>query len=253
MYLLTIYCLAASSQSTQPTPTPTPSPSPGGSSSNPPSQQTNLNTGGINQPSQTGTNTGKATGTNTKAGNGTIHTQYDPTDPAGAVVMTNPPVTAGSQLYKIDDFVTWGWNYTNLLGSPTAVDVLVSCSTASATWTLTQNMTFETQATYTWDTKKFQADNIKNQLPVAVYTLLIYDADSSFTQAADPGYLSPFSGFTFGLYTPQPYTPLGDWTCSTCSGAMSEMERRGLGAAVAMCVVTVFSFTWFVTGFAGMI
>lgn len=176
------------------------------------------------------------------------HTIFNEQDPAGNVVMVTPAVTEGSQLYKIGDYVTWGWNYTHLQGPPTAIDVLVSCSKADNTWTLTQNMTFETEAAYTWDTGKYQATAVQSPLLTEEYTLLIYDAESSVSATAEAGYLSPYSGFKFGLYTPKPYTPLGEWKCVTCSAGVSDLDRRALGAAVAMSLLTIFSFTWFVTG-----
>ncbi len=166
--------------------------------------------------------------------------------------MTKPAAIDGTQLYKISDYVTWGWNYTNLLATPTAIDVLVSCSSASATWTLTQNMTFETTASYVWDTKQFQLDNVQNPLLVAEYPCRLRRGRRNQSATPTPGYLAPFTGFRFGLYTPQPYKPIGDWICSTCSGAMSDMERRGLGFAMIMCTLTVLSFTWFIAGFSGM-
>lgn len=163
--------------------------------------------------------------------------------------MLTPTTTSGTQLYMIGDYVTWGWNYTDLLGTPTAIDVLVSCSTATETWTLTQNMTFETLGSFTWDTGAYQQTAVASPLLTEMYTLIIYDADSSISATADPGYLGTYDGFTFGLYTNKPYTPLADWVCVTCSAASSDLDRHALGAVLAMSVITVLSFTWFVTGF----
>lgn len=159
-----------------------------------------------------------------------------------------------TQLYRIGEYVTFGWNYTNLQGTPTAVDVYASCSTSSATWTLTQNMTFSTKGSYTWDTGDYQATAISDPLVVAEYTLVIIDSDSSISATAEAGYLGPYSGFKFGLYTGRPYADLdanGQFECATCSAALGAMERRAVGAAAAMSVVTVLSFTWFVAGFGG--
>lgn len=213
---------------------------------------TNLNTGGL--PSATGhdgdgekSNSTKTTSKSSK------HTMFNEQDPAGSVVMVTPAATMGTQLYKIGDYVTWGWNYTNLQGPPTAVDVLVSCSKASNTWTLTQNMTFETEASYTWDTNKYQKTAIQSPLLTEEYTLVIYDAESSVSATGEAGYLAPFTGFTFGLYAPQAYTPLGEWKCVTCSAGVSDLDRRAIGAAVAMSVVTVLSFTWFVAGMGALV
>lgn len=166
-------------------------------------------------------------------------------------MLTPAPTAQGVNLYKIGDHVTWGWNYTNLQAPPTAIDILVSCSTASETWTLTTNMTFETQGSFTWDTEQ-QATAVQSPLLVEEYTLIIYDAASSISATPVAGYLGTFEGFTFGMYTPQPYTPLSSWNCATCSAALSETERRALGFALSMSVITVLTFTWFVTGFPGL-
>jgi hypothetical protein len=167
--------------------------------------------------------------------------------------MITPAATQqATNLYKIGETITWGWNYTNLQGTPTAVDVLVSIQ-STATFTLTQNMTFATPQVYKWDTKQYEADNIGNPLLTDEYTLVIYDADGSPTQTAEAGYLAPFSGFKFGLYQPQAATPLSEWTCATCSAALGSTERRAIGMAAAMSVVTVLSFTWFVVGFGALV
>lgn len=207
-------------------------------------QTTNLNTGGK---SQTGS-------TNTKSTT-SKHKTFDAIDGAGSVAMVTPAVTDASQLYKIEapTPITWVWNYTSVQADPTAVDVLVSCSTASATWTLTQNMTYEPQATFTWDTWEYQRSHVDNKLVTAEYTLIIYDADTAYTDNAEAGYLAPFSGFRFGLYAAQPYHNLSDWECVTCSAASGDLDRQALGFAVSMSLVTVLSFTWYVVGFAGLL
>ena len=115
-------------------------------------------------------------------------------------------------------------------------------------------MTFATAATFKWDTKKFKEDHPKDALLTENYKLLIHDSDGAFDDAAEAGYLAPFNSFQFGLYEPQEYLSFQDgWQCAVCSGAMSEVERRAVGGAVAMSVVTVLSFTWFVVGFGGVL
>ncbi|KAI8957114.1 hypothetical protein F5Y11DRAFT_352886 [Daldinia sp. FL1419] len=183
------------------------------------------------------------------------HKTFDPQDGAGGVAMITPATTAGSTLYRIGDPtpITWVWNYTSLQGTPTAIDVLVSCSTASATWTLTQNMTFEPTATFTWDTEKYSESAVASPLLVAQYTLLIHDSDSSADATAEAGYLAPFDGFQFGLYTARPYEDLGQWKCATCSGALGDVDRQAIGFAITMSIITVLSFTWYVTGIAALL
>lgn len=208
---------------------------------------TNLNSAGITQTGSSGTSGSNSTVTATPT-----HTSYPAQDPAGGVTMLTPSTTASVlNLYKIGANVTLGWNYTSLQGTPTAIDILASVST-TATFTLTQNMTFVTPGAFTWDTEQYNAENIGNQLLTDEYTLVIYDADGSPTEAASAGYLAPFSAFTFGLYAAGTATPLSEWHCATCNAALGSTERRAIGMAAAMSVVTVLSFTWFVVGFAGL-
>ncbi|KJZ76049.1 hypothetical protein HIM_04505 [Hirsutella minnesotensis 3608] len=167
--------------------------------------------------------------------------------PGGVNILTPAPLAEPTPLYKIRDNITWSWNYTSLEGTPTAVDVLVSCSTATKTWTLTTNMTFETSVNYVWDTKK-QADSVENPLLNALYTLIVKDSDTSITSAPEPGYLAPWSGFKFGLYTGKTPVPFKDWKCVGCSDAASLLNRQALGLAVTMSLISFFSFTWFVVG-----
>lgn len=168
--------------------------------------------------------------------------------------MKTPASTAlTSALYKITDWVTFAWNYTNLEHTPTGVDVVISASTNSiaSTWTLTSNMSFATDATFLWDTGAFQSQAVKNQQPLVVemYTLYIYDSESQITATAGAGSLTANAAATFGLYTGQPYTALASgWVCGTCSAAMSDNDKRALGFMFTMVGVTVLSFTWFVTG-----
>ncbi|OIW33705.1 hypothetical protein CONLIGDRAFT_188889 [Coniochaeta ligniaria NRRL 30616] len=223
----------------------TASPSQTGTAKSQPVTTKNLNTAGIEP-----TGTGNSTNTKTAAA---THTEYPAQDAAGNVVMVTPAATqVATNLYKIGENITWGWNYTNLQGTPTAIDVLVSIL-STATFTLTQNMTFETPGVFEWDTKQYEEDNVGQPLLTEQYTLVIYDADGSPTQTAEAGYLAPFSGFKFGLYQPKGATPLADWSCATCSAALGSTERRAIGMAAAMSVVTVLSFTWFVVGFGALL
>ncbi|KAL7814913.1 hypothetical protein V8C44DRAFT_324826 [Trichoderma aethiopicum] len=186
--------------------------------------------------------------TSKKASKTTEHKQFDPESPPGSVVMQTPGVfDRSAALYKIGDYITWGWNYTHVLGTPTAIDVLISCSTASETWTLTSNMTWKTSVAYTWDSS-VQETSVESPLPVAMYTLIIKDSDASISDVPDAGYLGTFSSFTFGLYTPQPYTPFPEWRCDACNAALSKFDHQVLGFAITMGLVTVLSFTWFVSG-----
>ncbi|KAL2146048.1 hypothetical protein VTI28DRAFT_5387 [Corynascus sepedonium] len=246
------------SQTDSPSPTPTPTPS--RSSSNTDNDKTddgdfsettrNLNTGGI---PQTGSHTAKETGNSTRT-SAPKKSQFDPLDPVGGVVMVTPAATDGFQLYKIGDYVTWKWNYTDVQATPTGIDLYVKCSKVPQPWTLTQNMSYAEVGTYTWDTDSFQKSNVANPLLTEQYTLVIADADGGISATPEPGYLAPFSGFSFGLYEPKEYHDTNDgWQCASCSGATSGLDNRAVSVAVVMSAVTVLSFTWFVSGFGAFL
>jgi hypothetical protein len=178
----------------------------------------------------------------------TDKTVYDPQLPAGGISMMTPALSSGSQFYRIGDYVTFGWNYTSLLATPTAIDILASCSANNQLYTVAMNQSVSPSGAATWDTGGYQA-TATVPLLTEKYTLFIYDADSSISAAAQAGYLAPFNALQFGMYLPQAYTPLNDgFQCATCSGALSDMERQALGFMLGMIGITVLSFTWFVRG-----
>lgn len=206
-------------------------------------QTTNLNTGGQ-------TVTGSATGS--KNGTQTTRQAFNPVDAAGGIAMLTPATTTGSALYRIGETITFVWNYTSLQGTPSAVDVLASCTTATQTVTLTQNMTWEATGTFTWDTNKYLQTGGQVPLLTAEYALIIHDSDSAVTAAAEAGYLATFDRFKFGLYASRPYSNLSEWKCATCSAANGDLDRKALGFAFTMATITILSFTWFVAGFGAM-
>ena len=196
---------------------------------------------------QTNRNTAKPDSTKSSKGSKTTHhTQFAPDAAMGAIVVTQPATTgAGTALYRIGEFVTFGWNYTNVLAKPTAVDVLASCAAASATWTLTQNMTYATAATYVWNTNK-QKNDPNQPLLTEKYTLIVKNSDFSTGDTPEPGYFSSDNSFPFGLYASQDYESLKTWKCDVCSAA--SQAHPAIKLATTMSIVTVLSFTWFVAG-----
>jgi hypothetical protein len=175
-------------------------------------------------------------------------TSFGVNDYPGGIQMLTPDTTAvATALYKIGDYVTLGWNYTSVKAKPTAVDVLVSCSVASETWTLTANMTYETEVSFIWDTKD-QANAVESPLLTEMYTLIVKDSEAEVSDRPEPGYLGSVQSFTFGLYRPLEYTPLSEWECTACNAAVGGMDAQVVRLAIVMALVTICSFTWFVTG-----
>ncbi|QKX54595.1 uncharacterized protein TRUGW13939_01683 [Talaromyces rugulosus] len=194
----------------------------------------------------TGTSTGTGTKTGTKTDTKTTSkvTSVDPRLPAGGASMTNPESTS-TTYYKIGQNVTFGWNYTSVEITPTAVDVIAACSSNSATYTLAKNLSYATSSVI-WNTND-DNETATNPLLTAYYTLIIYEAGTSPTDVASAGALGPAT-FSFGMYVTQAPTPLGEYVCVTCNAATSNMERQTLGFVFTMIAITVVSFTLFAGG-----
>jgi len=162
--------------------------------------------------------------------------------------MLTPAAIGPSTYYKIGNFVTFGWNYTSLSVTPSAIDILASCSANSATYTIAMNQSVAPTGAITWDTGNYQK-TATVPLLTETYTLIIHNAAEDISATAKAGFLGVFDQFTFGMYSPQPYTPLNEFKCATCSSAISDMERQAFGFLLTMGTITVLSFTWFAGGF----
>ena len=179
--------------------------------------------------------------------NSTKTTAIDPRLPPGGVAMITPGPLDGQQYYKIGDFVTFEWNYTSLSVTPSAVDVLASCSLNSATYTISSNMSVEETGKVIWDTG--ESATATNPFPVASYTLIIHDSSADITDIPKAGFLGSYNQYIFGMYTPQPYVPLNEFRCATCNGAMSSYERQAVSVLCLTTLITVLAVTWFANGF----
>lgn len=192
------------------------------------------------------TGTAKATGTN-KSGQETK--TYDARLPAGGVSMITPNAQSTSY-YKIKDYITFAWNYTSLSVTPSRVDILASCSKNQETYTIALNQSVQETQTVVWDTGAFQA-SATVPLLTETYTLIVHDAAKAVSATPQAGYLATFNQFTFGMYSPQPYTPIADYVCATCNSAMSLMEKQTYIGLFSLAGITVLTFGWF-TGVAGL-
>jgi hypothetical protein len=121
--------------------------------------------------------------------------------------MITPNVFAGSQYYKIGDWVTFAWNYTSLSATPSAINVVASCSQNNHAYTLAMNQTYQATPSLLWDTGAYQSSALVPLL-TNQYTLVVWDAAEPSTAVPRAGYLGTFSQFRFGMYVPQPYEPL---------------------------------------------
>ncbi|KAK2784482.1 hypothetical protein FQN52_009154 [Onygenales sp. PD_12] len=196
----------------------------------------------------TGTNTKETgTNTNTKATKTSTKTKsIAPNAPAGGILMVTPSPNSPATYYKIGyDTPTFAWNYTSLIATPSAIDVVAYCSKNDHYYTISANMTVEKTGRVEWDTKLKKTDV---PLLTEKYTLMVYDSSTDPTDIPDPGHLGSSNTFTFGMYTPQDYTPRTDFQCATCGAAMSTTDKQALKFVFGMATITVLSFTWFVAG-----
>lgn len=196
--------------------------------------------------SNSNSNAQTETGSNSKtsdSSSSSSSTSIDPRMGAGGVSMLTPTQGA-SAYYKIGGNVTFGWKYTSLAVTPSAINVVASCSLNEGTYTISSNMSVEETGKAVWDTGSYQA-NATVPLLTATYTLYVYDAEKEMGDTAEAGHLGSLNQFTFGMYVPKSYTPLNEYNCATCNSALSELDHHAVRFAMGMVTITVLSFTWF--------
>lgn len=147
------------------------------------------------------------------------------TAPAGTLTITQPQQTATS-FYKIasNEPITFGWNFTNVIASPTHLTVSAVCDNGN-TYPVgpTDGIIPGTATQVVWDLQSYQDNNPSKPLAQATYTLNIFD-ERGPGAALKAGFMSPNSGLKFALYTPQPYTPLSSGECWSQRGLLNDLS-----------------------------
>jgi hypothetical protein len=164
------------------------------------------------------------------------------TAPVAVLSITQPPQTATS-FYKIasGQLVTFAWNFTGVLATPTHLTVSAVCDNGN-TYPVgpTDGIIDGTATSVVWDPYGYDQLNPNTPLAQASYTLHIWD-DRGPNPTMRPGYLQPNSAVKFALYTPQPYTPLNSgWTCAGCSGSVSSYTAHPAFAGIIATLFIVF-------------
>ncbi|KAI6104226.1 hypothetical protein F5141DRAFT_1128031 [Pisolithus sp. B1] len=196
-------------------------------------QQTSSQTGTASQQSQTATQTGTQTQSNS-----TSITNAMPTIPqsAPAGLLTCYPTTSAINLY-----ITFGWNFSYIIATPTHLTVSAVCENGN-TYPVgpTNGIIPGTATSVVWDPYSYQTANPNLPLAQAEYNLRIW-GDQGPDAPRAPGYLTPNSGLTFALYTPQPYTPISSgWQCAGCSGALSQYISHPAFAGIVATLLVMF-------------
>jgi len=162
--------------------------------------------------------------------------------------MTQPPQSSTS-FYKIasSQVITFGWNMTSVLASPTRLTVSAVCDNGN-TYPVgpTDGIIPGTATQVVWDLMSYQAQNPNMPLAQGTYTLNIWD-ERGPGAVRKGGYLSPFNGLQFALYTPQAYTSLGAWNCPECKSRDGDLMSAAAHPAFVGVVVSFLVI--FLSGF----
>ncbi|KAI1798426.1 hypothetical protein LXA43DRAFT_968735 [Ganoderma leucocontextum] len=161
--------------------------------------------------------------------------------PAGGITITQPPQTATS-FFKIapSNTITFAWNFTDVLATPTSLTVSAIGDNGNTYPVGPTNGVIDGTATsVTWDLWSYQQAHSNLPLAPGSYVLHIWD-DRGPGAAESPGYLQENSALKFALYTPEAYTPLESWVCSTCSSAWSDFTTHPAFVSLTVTVVVMF-------------
>ncbi|KAG1848513.1 hypothetical protein DFJ58DRAFT_796142 [Suillus subalutaceus] len=127
----------------------------------------------------------------------------------GIITITMPPIQSESY-YKIapSEYVTFGWNFSSLVVTPTALTVAAVGANGN-TYPVgpTDGVIPGTAQSVVWYPYGYQTANPSLPLAQESYTLHIW-AQGGPSAFPSPGYLEPNSELEFAMYTPQAYTPL---------------------------------------------
>ncbi|PWN95534.1 hypothetical protein FA09DRAFT_332174 [Tilletiopsis washingtonensis] len=157
---------------------------------------------------------------------------------AGGLTVTDPAQTADASYYKIAQgvAVTFGWNLTSLVITPTSLTVAAVNSAQSNTVTLGVVPGSATAITWSpWEINEAAARSGGVALAQATYRLQIYDERGLGGATNQAGIFNPNEKVQFALYIPQPYTSLADgWVCASCNAAAS--ARAGSATSLSLAL-----------------
>ncbi len=160
-----------------------------------------------NSTSSASKTTSKSSKTTTDSDSNTTEaTSYASTITGG--IKLNTPATTSTTYVKIGSNATWRWTYTSLDTTPSAINIEAYCSGNSHYYTIATSVPAH-KTKLIWDTSSYtKKSNDTVNLINSKYTLIMYDAAHSISATASGGHMSAYSGYVFGVYSPQSYTPL---------------------------------------------
>lgn len=130
---------------------------------------------------------------------------------AGVISFTQPPQTAAASYYKIapGNPITFGWNFTAIIVTPTALTVSAYCQSNGNTYPVgpTDGVIEGAATQVVWNPYEYEQGQNAVRLAQAEYTIMIHD-ERGADSAIRGGYLTPYTGTKFSLYRPREYVPL---------------------------------------------
>jgi hypothetical protein len=126
-------------------------------------------------------------------------------------MVTPADMVAQPTYIKIGDNATFVWNYTSLVVTPTAIDVVAYRRARDLYYTITGNQSVEETGSVIWNTAEYE----QNEQPLEedIYTFMVYDSAAGPTAMPGSGRLGWSPHHTFGMYKPKEYTPLAGMIC----------------------------------------
>jgi len=220
-------------------------PNPPNQQNPPPGNQQNPNPGNQqnpNPPNQQNPGQNPQSNANSQSSSSTIPQSA----PVGGLTYTQPAQTAAASYYKIapGELITFGWNYTLLLSTPTHLTMSAFCSDNGNTYPVgpTDGIIPGTATSVVWDPWAYQGAHQDLPLIMGSYTLSVWD-ERGPTATPQPGLFSANAQLHFALYTTQSYQPLASgWQCQGCNAASPNSVARGFPVAlIATCLVLLLS------------
>jgi len=138
--------------------------------------------------------------------------------------------------------MTFGWNLTSVLVTPSVLTFSAYCSSNKNTYPVGTVTVPGTATTITWEPWSYQT-GAGQQTPLVqgTYTLQVNDEQGT-TANGEAGRFNYFNGLTFAFYTTQPYTPLAQWTCAGCeNGAKILAPNTAIIGVIATFAVMLIS------------
>ena len=150
----------------------------------------------------TGTETEKETKSEKTSTEKATPTSIDPRKPPGGIEMVTPPALAPTTYVKMGEYATFKWNYTSLIVTPAALDVVAYCKKNDHSYTIAGNESVKETGSAVWDTSK----DMNGDFPLMneLYTLQIYDSELGPSEIPKAGHLGNLRPFIFGVYSPKP-------------------------------------------------